>query len=261
MRYIHRELRHFLKRSTFWLSVSVVLFCFFFEHRDYLSFYFAGETLYHLDVFYLFVTPFEYGLFFYLVPLAAIPTAAFSVVDELKSGHVRLKLYRSSENGYILRRLVSISFASILPMLTGCLIFLCFSMLIGPFQGENGLSIQESCSAVMQALVTANSGITYIVYITVQAMLFSWVWGLLGTLIALITLNKGVTLMDGFLLFWGCDCLCNYLHFSSWRPYILFFTSPTSTLSPWSSWWKTALLLCLFTAMDALLLRRRYRQL
>lgn len=28
MRYLHRELRHFLKRSTFGLSVSVVLFCF-----------------------------------------------------------------------------------------------------------------------------------------------------------------------------------------------------------------------------------------
>lgn len=28
MRYLHRKLRHFLKRSTFGLSVSVVLFCF-----------------------------------------------------------------------------------------------------------------------------------------------------------------------------------------------------------------------------------------
>ena len=60
MRYIVREIRHFMKQSSFWLSVGIVLFCFFFEHRDYFSFYAAGELLYALDVFYLFVTPFEY---------------------------------------------------------------------------------------------------------------------------------------------------------------------------------------------------------
>lgn len=105
MRYIVREIRHFMKQSSFWLSVGIVLFCFFFEHRDYFSFYAAGELLYALDVFYLFVTPFEYGLFFYLVPLAAIPPAALSVIDELKSGHARLKLYRSSQKAYIAKRL------------------------------------------------------------------------------------------------------------------------------------------------------------
>ena len=135
MRYIVREIRHFMKQSSFWLSVGIVLFCFFFEHRDYFSFYAAGELLYALDVFYLFVTPFEYGLFFYLVPLAAIPPAALSVIDELKSGHARLKLYRSSQKAYIAKRLVSISIGSMLPMLIGCLLFFAFSMLLSfPYQ-------------------------------------------------------------------------------------------------------------------------------
>ena len=261
MRYIVREIRHFMKQSSFWLSVGIVLFCFFFEHRDYFSFYAAGELLYALDVFYLFVTPFEYGLFFYLVPLAAIPPAALSVIDELKSGHARLKLYRSSQKAYIAKRLVSISIGSMLPMLIGCLLFFAFSMFVGPLSGENGVSMRQASTTVLQPLATVQFGLPYIFFVMGQATLSAWLWGMIGALLALASLNKGTTLMNGFLLFWGCDCLCNYLHLSAWRPFTLFFT-PLSSMAPlWESWLKNILLLGIVTCMDAAWMNHRYRRL
>lgn len=167
--------------------------------------------------------PFEYGLFFYLVPLAAIPPAALSVIDELKSGHARLKLYRSSQKAYIAKRLVSISIGSMLPMLIGCLLFFAFSMLVGPLSGENGVSMRQASTTVLQPLATVQFGLPYIFFVMGQATLSAWLWGMIGALLALASLNKGTTLMNGFLLFWGCDCLCNYLHLSAWRPFTLFF--------------------------------------
>lgn len=261
MRYVIREIRHYMKQPSFWLSVGIVLFCFFFEHRDYFSFYIAGELLYHLDVFYLFVTPFEYGLFFYLVPLAAIPPAALSVIDELKSGHARLKLYRSSEKEYIAKRLVSISIGSMLPMMIGCLLFLAFCILIGPLSGENGVDMRQASTEVLQPLASAQFGLPYIFFIIGQAMMSAWLWGMIGTLLALVSLNKGTTLMNGFLLFWGCDCLCNYLQLSTWRPFTLFFTSLSSMAPLWDSWLKNILLLGMTMCIDAVLMNHRYRKL
>lgn len=241
--------------------MGIVLFCFFFEHRDYFSFYLTGELLYHLDVFYLFVTPFEYGLFFYLVPLAAIPTASLSVIDELKSGHARLKLYRSSRRGYIARRIASISIGSMLPMLMGCLLFLGFSMLIGPLSGESGLDMQQSSSVLLRSLATAYAGLPYIFFVIGQATLAAWLWGMIGTFLALTSLNKGTTLLNGFLLFWGCDCLCSHLHWDVWRPFLLFFTSLTSRESIWMPWMRSLLLLAIAIGADVLMMNKRYQRL
>lgn len=261
MRYIIREIRHNLKQPAFWLSVGIVLFCFYFEHRDYFSFYLKGELLYHLDVFYLFVTPFEYGLFFYLVPLAAIPAASLSVIDELKSGHARLKLYRSSRRGYIARRITSISIGSMLPMLMGCLLFLGFAMLIGPLSGENGMDMQQSSGALLRPLAVSYAGLPYIFFVIGQATLAAWLWGMIGTFLALTSLNKGTTLLNGFLLFWGCDCLCSYLHWDVWRPFLLFFTPLTSTEPIWSPWLRSLLLLVMSIGADVLMMNKRYRRL
>lgn len=261
MKYISYELRHYIKRPAFWLSIGVTLFCFLFEHRDYFSFYLSGELLYYLDAFYLFVIPFEYGLFFYLVPLIAIPPAALSIIDDHTTGYVRQKLYRTSRSTYIVKRLLSISIGSMLPMMIGCVLFLLLSLFSGPLSGEHGLAMQANSSAQLQPLALAYDGIPYIIFVIGQATLTAWLWGMIGTLLALITNNKGTTLMNGFMLFWGGDCLCHYLGFEQWRPYLLFFSSLQNNASLWSSWIKTIVLLAVTIGINAALMNSRYKKL
>ncbi len=261
MRFILREVRHFLKQPAFWGSVGIVFFCYLFEHRDYFYFYIRGELILYLDVFYLFYMPFEFGLFFYLIPLIAIPPAALSVIDELASGQTRLRLYRTERKKYITKRVFSISIGSMLPMLIGCLLLLAFSMLIGPIKGEVDMGLQTGSSPVFYAMANTCDGFPYIAYVIGQATLSSWLWGMIGALIALVTLNKGATLMYGFMLFWGCDCLCHYLHLELWRPFLLFFTSLSSTIPLWTPWLKTLLLLLFVIGADAFLMNIRYKRL
>lgn len=262
MRYIWRETRHQCKQPAFWVSVAVTLLCFFFNYRDYYSYYLKGSLIYYEDVFNLFVMAFVFGLFFYLVPMIAIPAAALPVIDEIKSGAVRLQLHRSSTWKYIAQRLASCLLSAMLPMLMGCLLYLGFTMATGPMIGLSGQKLQQSItSEAIQPMAFACNGLPYIFFITGQATLSAGLWGMIGLGIALVSLNKGTTLIDGFLLFWGLDCLCHYLHLSSWRPFLLFFTSPFDDGNIWIPWLQTAFLLGICLTVDAYLMRYRYQRL
>ncbi len=264
MRYIWRETRHQCKQPAFWVSVAVALLCFFFEHRDYYSFFLEGSLIDRWDVYYLFVMPFEYGLFFYLVPMIAIPAAALPVIDEIKSGAIRLQLHRTNNWKYIAQRLASCLLCTILPMLLGCLLYLGFAMATGPMIAEEESQRIQNFIAVeaIQRMAFTYNGIPHYLFIIGQATLSAGLWGMIGVGIALVSLDKGTTLIDGFLLFWGLDCLCYYLNLSSWRPFTLFFTSIYGSKGDiWMPWLQTAFLLGICLTADACLMRYRCQRL
>ncbi len=264
MRYIWRETRHQCKQLAFWVSVAVALLCFIFEHRDYYFIYLKGTLMHHSDVYYQFVMPFEFGLFFYLVPMIAIPAAALPVIDEIKSGVIRLQLHRTSTWKYIAQRLASCWLSAMLPMLLGCLLFLGFTMATEPMIAEEGSQpLQNSISveAIRRMAYTYN-GIPHYLFIIGQATLSAGLWGMIGVGIALVSLDKGTTLIDGFLLFWGSDCLCHYLGLTSWRAFNLFYTSIFGGNGDiWMPWLQTAFLLGICLTADAYLMRYRYQRL
>jgi len=226
LRFIVQELKRYVRRPAFYVSIGVVVLCFFFEHRDYFYFWISGYEIYqYLDFYYLFVAPFAYGLFFYLIPLAAIPPAALSVIEDLQSNNMRMRLHRSTKMKYIARKICSVSVGSMLPVLIGCIMFLAFALLAGPLEGPDGMGWRSvAVNEAMQRLTLPCYGFPYIAWLILLAGVTAWLWGMVGMAIALVTLNKGATLIIGFLAFWGTDCLCNYLGLSDWRPFNLFFT-------------------------------------
>lgn len=260
MRYIWRETRHQCKQLTFWVSVAVALLCFFFEHRDYYS---ICPLMHQSDVYYQFVMPFGFGLFFYLVPMIAIPAAALPVIDEIKSGVIRLQLHRTSTWKYIVQRLASCSLSAMLPMLLGCLLFLGFSMATEPMIAEEeSQRLQNSIDVeALQRMAFAYNGIPHYLFIIGQATLSAGLWGMIGVGIALVCMDKGTTLIDGFLLFWTWEALG--IHFqSSCRPDSLFFTEITSSIKNiWIPWLQAVFLLGICLTADACLMRYRCQRL
>lgn len=252
-----------MHKPAFFVSIGVIIFCFYFEHRDYFSIWLSeGSMLSYSDIYYLYVVPFEFGLFFYLIPLAAIPPAALSVIDDLSSGNMRFRMYRTTHNKYAMYKLSTISIGSMLPTLIGCAIFFLFTLCIAPLEGDSGISWRnEAIGRTMEWFTQSWYGFPYMVEITVRAVITAWLWGLIGTLIALLCLKKGDTLIYGFLLFWGLDCICYFVGLRNWRPYLLFFTSANYTGSLAWRYAQNALLILLFTCADWLLLNYRNRRL
>jgi len=263
MRYIWRETRHQCKQLTFWVSVAVALLCFFFEHRDYYTSWLRGTLIHQSDVYYQFVMPFEYGLFFYLVPMIAIPAAALPVIDEIKSGVIRLQLHRTSTGKYIAQRLASCWLSAMLPMLLGCLLFLGFSMATEPMIAEEeSQRLQNSVDVeALQRMAFAYNGIPHYLFISGQATLSAGLWGMIGVGIALVCMDKGTTLIDGFLLFWTSESLSIQFE-SSWKPVSLFYTSIFGGNGDiWMPWLQTAFLLGICLTADACLMRYRCQRL
>ncbi len=263
MRYIWRETRHQCKQLAFWVSVAVALLCFIFEHRDYYFIYLKGTLMHHSDVYYQFVMPFEFGLFFYLVPMIAIPAAALPVIDEIKSGVIRFQLHRTSTWKYIAQRLASCWLSAMLPMLLGCLLFLGFSMATEPMIAEEESQRMQNSIDVeaIRRMAFAYNGMPYFFFIIGQATLSAGLWGMIGLGIALVFMDKGTTLIDGFLLFWVWEWLGIFLDFP-FAPFSLFFTSPNSSIENiWIPWLQTTFLLSICLTADACLMRYRCQRL
>ena len=258
---IFREVRRYLGQASFLFSTFLVLVCFLFEHRDYLNMLLAGELLFRQDVYYLFSEPFKYGLFFYLMPLIAIPPAALTAIEDLQSRSQRMRLHRSSKKRIVAQKLCALGLGSMLPALTGCLLFFLVALAIGPLQREPGSVLVTHGNALIDAMILRHHGLPYLGFLTGMTMLTALLWGLVGVCIALISLNKGKTLILGFLLFWGMDAVCLRLNLIAWRPFNLFFISPSfqgSLLAPLS---KNLLLLAIAGSGAAALIARRNRQL
>lgn len=259
MVFVKKEIFRYTRRPAFYISVGVILFCFFFEHRDYFSLWLSGFEMYsYLDVYYLYLSPFEYGLFFYFMPLAAIPPAALTVINDFHSGNMRMRLHRTKELKYAVQKLCSISIGSMLPTLFACVIFFLFALCVGPLEGEAGISWRnEALGGTMEYLAQTCYGLPYIAEVSIRAIITTWLWGLIGTFLALIIMKKGKTLIYGFIMFWGLDSICYYINLHDWRPFLLFYTNASYKGNLLWRYVQNGLLVFFFLCVDVILIKHR----
>ncbi len=263
MQFIKKEVLRYMRKPTFYFSMGIILLCFVFEHRDYISFLLSKEGAYfRLDVFYLFVTPFDYSLFFYLVPLAAIPPAALTLMSDIKSQNINLRLYRTSRRKYCVEKLLSVSIGSMLPTFFACIIFLIFSLLIGPLDCPESLANRQTAiGKTMEFLALPFYGLPYIFEITIRASLSACCFGLLGGMIALLTMRSMDTLIIGFLSFWGLNCIFYYVGLSEWQPFALFFSNMHYTGSLLFRYVQNFIVIGVLFCLDSVLLSHKLKHL
>lgn len=251
-----------LRRPIFWFSMCLTLVCFVFEHRDYLGVLLTSRVLYRLDVYYLFTEPFQYGLFFYLLPLIAMPPAALMILEDMNSRNIRMRMHRSTRLRYMVSKVMVSSICSVLPLLMAFGLFLLFALCIGPIDNPDSLAQRALTHAQdMQKLTIPCHGFGYIAFLTLMSLVAAWIWGLAGVIFALITQSQAHTLVLGCLSFWGIDVLCNRLQWPHWRPFNLFYISPHYTGSLSAPLLRNMLLLVVAHALVCALMTYRHRRL
>lgn len=177
-------------------------------------------------MFYLFVIPFDYSLFFMMIPFSAILPCALSIVDDMKTGYIRMLCYRGSRKKYIISKMVVCGIASMAASLCACLVFLLFSVCVAPLQSATGDAwIALSKGKSYETMAHTCYGFPYILEIIIRTCLTVLLWSMIGSLISFQWKNKAITLASVFILFYATDFLFAYLGINDWRPFILFYSN------------------------------------
>lgn len=222
VQYIKMELRRAIKHYHFWLAFFLILLCFYYEHRSY----FFDNIWKNLDAFYIFVIPFDYSLFFMIIPFAAILPCSLSIVDDIKTGYIRMLCYRGSRRKYVISKSAACGITSMVASLCACLVFLLFSVCVAPIQSATGDAwIALSNGKSYEVMAHTFYGLPYIFEITTRTCLTVLLWSIIGALISFQWKNKAITLASVFILFYATDFLLAYLGINDWRPFILFYSN------------------------------------